>query len=151
MVGGMQLLGNGCSQAMPCRKQRCMPAHCSTGKALALSCLTPVIWVLQVCCCILMRNEEADVGKKKLQKALEKIHVFSPLQAAVSQSGKLKGNARNQYQRGPQLPISLDEVWQMFMGLTLTCDCVTLRWVTTVFQLSSRNRLNKKKCWASVN
>lgn len=98
--GGMQLLGNGCSQARPCRKQSCMPALQQWKGTLAASCLTPGLRVLQLCCCMLMRNEEADVGKKKLQKALETTHYFSPLHAAVFQFGKLKGNARDQCQRG---------------------------------------------------
>lgn len=64
--------------------------------------------------------------------------MFPPLYGeAVFQFRKLKGNARDQCQRGPQLTISLPEVWQMFMLLTL-------RSVTTVLQMSSRNRLNRK-------
>lgn len=71
--------------------------------------------------------------------------IFPPLYGeAVFQFGKLKGNARDQCQRGPQLPISLCLVWQMFMLLTEVSD------IGTLLQMSSRNRTNKWN-WASVN
>lgn len=108
--------------AWQCRKQSSKSASMlqQWESTLAASCLVPVLWALWLCCCYVEQEmKQQSWGGKSSRRRWREL-IFPPLYGeAVFQFGKVQGNARDQCQRGPQLPISSCEVWQMFMLLTL--------------------------------